>query len=74
MYNQTKKVTVWKLVSCTSWTVGNLISNVLVHFSLEAVDGGGQKGPGTYITVRARPIGEDAIVHMHEEKQCKNEA
>ena len=64
-YNLTKQVTIRKMVSCTSWTVDNLKSDVLVHFSLEAVNRKGVKGPTTYATVRTKPIGENVIVHIY---------
>ena len=73
-YHLFKTVTVHKMVSCTSWTVDNLKSDVpvFVHFSLKAVNRKGMKGPSTSGIVCTKPIGENVIVHMHETKQYKN--
>ena len=51
------------MVSCTSWTVDNLKSDVVVHFSLEAVNRKGLKGPSTNTAVRTKPVGENATLH-----------
>ena len=62
-YHLSKKVTVHEMVSCTSWTVDNLKSDVVVHFSLEAVNRKGLKGPSTNVAVRTKPIGENVTLH-----------
>ena len=54
-----------KIVSCMSWTVDNLESDVVVHFSMEAVNRKGLKGPNTTATVCTKPIGENVGTHMH---------
>ena len=70
-YHLFEKVTVYKTVSCTSWTVDNLKSDVpvFVDFSLKAVNRKGLKGPSTRAIVRTKPIGENVIANMHEEQE-----
>ena len=62
-YHLVKKVSVHKAVSCTSWTVDNLKSDLTVHFSLNAVNRKGLKGPSTNVAVRTKPIGENVNLH-----------
>ena len=53
-----------KIVSCTNWTVDDLKSDIQVHFSLEAVNRKGLKGPSTTATVYTKSIGENVIVRI----------
>ena len=67
-YNLTKQITIRKILSFTTvdhWTVDNLKSDVVVNFSLKAVNSRGVKGPSRYGTVRTEPVGEDVIVHIY---------
>ena len=44
--------------SRTSWTIEDLPSDAVLHFSLKAVNMRGDEGPSTYVTLRTKNLGE----------------
>ena len=61
---ENRLVTFRKIVTCTSWTIENLPSDLSVNFSLKAMNKRGVKGPSTYFTIKTRKPSE-FIIYLH---------